>query len=202
MPSLNQTRAATREFADPQQFTWDESGVECRLERLSQLAKKAHARGDHTRYRQLMEPIVYIRRVQDAEQNDLLTTDRAARIRGLWLSGRSLDEYRLDGPGVPKWIKQQRQALTDGAHARRMVQVHQARQSRLAPGRTLLTAGTLQTGGRSEHRSRERRPSAPRRVARSAGARGDPSEPPLDPFQAECVAWGEIVLEALGEGQL
>jgi hypothetical protein len=165
-----------------QQLTWD---CERRLDRLTRLRTKAFAIGDVERQRSLTGAIICFRRIEDAENNGLLTPLRAARLRALWLSNRLPAEYRLDGRAVPEWIKQQRRAVIQGCHARRMLQVHQARASRLAPRCELPAAS------RSGQRSRERRPE--RRVSRVVGSRGDP-DPPGDvgplPVAVRCGACG------------
>jgi hypothetical protein len=145
-----------------------------RLARLTRLRAKAFAIGDTERQRSLSAAVVYLGRINDAETNNLLTPERATRLRLLWLSGRLLDGYRLNGPAVPQWIKQQQRAIADRDRAFRALRVHEVRSSRLVSRRAL-------PGGRTRQRPREHRPSTTRRVARTVGARGDPHPGEPDP---------------------
>jgi len=144
--------------------------AEVRLERLARLRAKAFAIGDTERQRSLTLAVIYLRKIEDREKNDLLTPARATRLRTLWLVGR-LAEYRLDGPAIPEWIEQQRQAVIDGAHFWRMAQMHQARASRLVPRRA------LQDAGRSAQRPREHAPRSRRTRTASRASRDGPDEP-------------------------
>jgi hypothetical protein len=140
MPSLNRTRAATRELAATER---DHEALLADLDRVLALIKSGQV-----------------------EAADRLQADTHRRQRAL--------------------VRRQRNAWRNASRVAHRLETRRRTPETHTPGC---------------NRPRERRGRAPRRraVSHSAPTRGDPSEPPLHPFEAELDACDELGLVSLGD---